>query len=139
MEAVKFIWTKDDTFDTIRDKLLLLIDRSVVNKEDSKSPVMIFTVSEIEESELTSIGHGFFKFLDGNLEYADGQGGYNFKGQKHKDMWCFKVDYGTKDSDGNQVSQSYSFMIPRTGNYEKDLHNCKIVIDDNHPFVFYER
>ena len=116
MEAIKFTWEKGDTYSTIREKLLNLIGKSVVNKQNEKLPFTIFAVSEIIEDELECIGDGFFKFLDGDFAYKDGQGGYNFKGGKNLLTWTYRVTLGMEDKNGNRMSQDYRFDIPRTKN-----------------------
>ncbi len=138
MKPIKFIWTKQDTFDSIRKKLLTLKGKEVVNKLNEETTLTIFDVGEIHESEMHGLGTGFHKFLEGDMAFSDKSGGYNFEGQKIIPMWAFNVTYGWKDERGYTMSQDYSFSIPRTDNYEKDLKENPLTVDINHPFVYYE-
>lgn len=137
IEPIKFTWEKTDTFDTIHKKLLEMKGASVVNKLNEKEPLTIFNIGQIEEMELTGLGDGFAKFLDGDENYQTKDGGYNFRGMKIVPMWGFFVEFGMEDKNGTRMYMKYNFMIPRNNTYEKDVKVNSIVIDENHPFVFY--
>lgn len=137
MKPTKFIWIKSDRFNTIREKAVALVGLKVVNKDNEKLPYTIFSVSEVEETVLDCIGTGFIKFLAGDMNYVDGQGGYNFKDSGKVNMWGFSITYGLEDASGRRIEQTYNLMIPRKYGYEEDLKKCGIVVDENHPFIFY--
>jgi len=138
METIRFIWQKQDTFLHIREKLISLIGKELIQRQNENLPITIFSVGEIKEDIIYCIGAGFFKFLDGDFEYQDGNGGYNFKGSGEFPVWSYSVTYGRVDKNGCTLSQVYKFSIPRTDNYNKDIEKCTIFFDENHPFVFYE-
>ena len=137
MDPIKFTWGKADTFYTIHKKFMEMVGMSVVNKQNEKEPAIIFNVSGISEMEISGMGDGFIKFLEGDSNYRLADGGYNFKGMKIIPKWSFCVVYAIVYKDGSRKHLSYNFMIPRKYTYEKDAKNA-IVVDENHPFVFYE-
>lgn len=138
MKTIRFIWGKGDNFLSIREKLISLIGKALIQRQNEDIPITIFSVGEIKEDIIHRIGVGFLKFLEGHFEYQDGNGGYNFKDSGKFPVWSYLVTYGRTDKNGNTLSQVYKFYIPRTDNYDKDIENCTIVYDENHPFVFYE-
>lgn len=137
MRVIKFTWEKTDTFQDIHKKLLKMKGAKVVNKQNKKAPFTIFDVGKIEEMELSGIGDGFIKFLEGDEKYQTKDGGYNFRGMKIMPMWGFTVKYGIEYENGNISSTHYQFMIPRKDTYKKDVKATTLVVDKNHPFVFY--
>lgn len=138
MEPIKLIFEKTDTFKTIREKLLGLLVKQVVNTEIGKPPYTIFAVGEIIEGQLGFLGEGFLKFLEGDLAYTDGQGGYNFEGMGGFPVWEYIVTYGMQNADGYRMSQNYKFYIPRKGTLDEDFKNSDRIHMPNHPFVFFE-
>ncbi len=137
MEPIKFIWNKEDTFDSIHKKLLGMKGATVIHKGTRKSTFTLFHIGDIQAVELTGLGAGFVKFLEGDEAYQLKDGGYNFEGLKASPMWGFVTEYGTTDDKGNTCTQAYNFMIPRESTYEEDSRHA-IVVDDNHPFIFYD-
>jgi hypothetical protein len=125
MEAVKFIWGRGDTFDTIHKRLLELVGKFVVSTEDEKNNFEIFSVSEIEESFLPAIW-GFSKLADSTM----------VQDLDLNAMWSFKVEYGKRDERGYSYSIPYTFFIARNSTYEEDCRG--ILVQENHPFVFYQ-
>lgn len=138
MKVHKFIWKKKDTFETIRNKLISLKGKQVINNYNEKMPLTIFNVGEIEEMVLECIGNGFFSFLNGDPKYTSSDGGYNFKGNGKKPMWGFFVEFGCIDSRGYTMTQKHNFMIPRESDFKSDLKKNRILYLPNHPFIFYE-
>ncbi len=137
MEPVKIIWTKDDTFDTMRNKLLELVDKAVVSKDGRSKFYTIFSVGKIEADFLTGLGPGFTKFLKGDDKYAFRDGTYNFDGESKVNTWSFTTEYGVEDSIGNRMTIRYKLFIPReTDVYKDDLMVNNICVDENHPFIF---
>lgn len=110
---IKFIWSKGDTFTLIHKRLCELKGKQVVNKQNEKLPLTIFNVGRIEKMALCS-------FLTKTIP-----------------MWGFCTEYGLEDLKGNKLIKKYNLMIPRESTYKKDSVGA-IVIDENHPFIFYE-
>lgn len=109
---IKFTWEKGDTFDSIYKKLLSLKGKQVINKKNKEVPLTIFNVSKPQESEINSWNVGIVP------------------------AWSFIVEYGYKQSGGITYTFSYNFNILKKDTYENDSKG--IVIDPNHPFVFYK-
>jgi hypothetical protein len=114
--VVKVIWEKQDTFDTIRKKLIALEGRQVLNKDKDGEPFTIFDVGEVEQMNLEH-------WLGDDYELVP--------------MWGFPCEYGQEDSLGNRWCRDYNIMIPRESDYESDVKKNPIVIDDWNPFIFY--
>lgn len=138
MKAKKIIWGNSDTFQSIHKKLLEMKGALVVNKQNEKVPFTIFDVGKIEKMQLSGIGNGFSKFLDGDKNYQTKDGEYNFNGMKIIPMWGFFVEYGIDYKNGKTMSNKYNFMIPKKSTYKNDAKANAIMFDNNHPFIFYK-
>ncbi len=127
----KFIWDKKvDNLETIRKRLIGLINHNVENKRNPEKPLTIFEVGEIEEMVIDSFG-GI-----GSPEFKP-NGELNYKSTEVL-MWGFFVKYGLTMSNGCTQSMVYKFMVPRQGLMKNDLMLNTIMFDPNHPFIFYK-
>jgi len=125
--AIKFFWTKEDNLISIQSKLINLIGCDLIQRQNEDVPVTIFSVSEIKEDCLEGVGIGY---IPATTEH-------NPRGEFA--VWRLKVDYGRLCDDGSKLSSVYHFDIPRTNQgFLNDIKNTPYMIEDNHPFVFYD-
>lgn len=133
----KVTWKKGFNFKVFHQEMKYLIGSKVVNKNDKKNPLTIFSVSEIYESEMQSLGNGFLEFLNGNPRYTTSKGEYNFLGQQNHLIWAFDINFGYINVNEIKHSQNNTWSITRTSDFETDVKTETIIIQSNHPFVHY--
>lgn len=133
----KVTWKKGFDFKVFHQEMKYLVGSQVVNKNDKKNPLTIFSVSEIYESEMQLLGNGFLEFLNGNPRYTTKNGEYNFLGQQQNLIWAFDINFGYTTDNGMTVSQNNKWSLPRIGDLESDVKLSPIIIQGNHPFVHY--
>lgn len=109
-----------------------------MDTQDDESAFTIFDVGNIVEMHLEGLGQGFARFVAGDENYLLKDSGYNFKGMKVRPMWGFAVEYGRELTNGVRNCMKYNFMIPRNGTFENDVKDNSLVVDIDHPFVFYK-
>ena len=117
LKAVKVIWGKEDTFEIIREKLIALEGKQVLNTDKDGEPFTIFDVGEIEQM--------YFEHSVGS-DY------------QLVPMWGFSCEYGQEDDNGSRWCRDHNFMIPRESDYQTDVKKYPILIESRHPFIFYD-
>lgn len=119
MIAEKLIWTSQDTFKTMHDKIESLVGKEVYCNLIEEKKVTIFSVSEIDPFTT-----GFWN----GIEFVETK------------SWGFSVSYGYLNrKSGMMFSWNYFFSIPRKSEvFADDLKQNSIVYDPKHPFIFYQ-
>lgn len=137
-KPIKFIWGREDTFETIRERLINLIGQEVINNKNGCTAFTIFKVFDVYKSHWVNYLKSLVKFTEGDVKYSTSRGDFNFGDSERIPNWSFNVHYGVTDARGFTMSNSYTFSIPRGEDYKQDIEKCRIVKDDNHPFVHYD-